>query len=104
MENMGVEVKKVRAGHANMFLSPVFREAFANVTGAVVELFNTDGAQGAARAAGVGAEIYKNFSEAFKGLKRMDMIEPDDKLQQLYKAAYEKWTEVLKKQIGENNG
>ncbi len=43
------EVKTVRAGNANMFLSPLFAEAFATVTGATVELYNTDGSQGAAR-------------------------------------------------------
>ena len=31
---MGVSVEKVRAGDANMFLSPLFREIFATVTGA----------------------------------------------------------------------
>ena len=63
MKEMGMELKTIRAGHANMFLSPLFREAFANTTSAIVELYNTDGAQGAARGAGVGAGIYNNFEK-----------------------------------------
>ena len=59
MRRSGVKVKTVRAGNANMFLSPLFGEAFATVTGSVVELYNTDGSQGAARGAGIGAGIYR---------------------------------------------
>lgn len=100
MKNSGVEVEKVRAGDANMFLSPVFRQVFANTTGAVVELYNTDGSQGAARGAGTGAGIYKNISDAFDGLLCRDVIEPDEKLSKKYKAIYEKWVDVLKEKIG----
>jgi len=49
MRDMGIELKTVKAGNANMFLSPLFGEAFATVTQASVELYNTDGSQGAAR-------------------------------------------------------
>ncbi len=55
MKQMGMAVNKVRAGYANMFLSDVFAEAFANTSGATLELYDTDGATGAARAAGIGA-------------------------------------------------
>ena len=50
MKDMGQDTRTIRAGHANMFLSPLFREAFAAVTGARLELYETNGAQGAARA------------------------------------------------------
>ena len=69
MRDMGIEVETVRAGDANMFLSRLFGQTFADVTGAVVELYNTDGAQGAARGAGVGAGIYKNYQKACAGLR-----------------------------------
>ncbi len=99
MKTVGVEAKNIRAGHANMFLSPLFREIFANATGATVELFDTDGATGAARGAGIGVGYYKNFGEAFAGLKRITTIEPDKKLQEKYAEAYQKWLKVLEKQI-----
>ena len=95
MQKMGVETKTVRAGHANMFLSPLFREAFANTTGATIELYNTDGAVGAARGAGVGTGIYKNFDEAFVGLNKIEVVEPQKGLQERYTEGYERWKRIL---------
>jgi len=102
MGMMGVQVRAVRAPNANMFLSPLFGKAFATVTQSVVELYNTDGSQGAARAAGVGAGIYKNFADAFIGLKPVKTIEPDEKLTPAYKQAYEKWENILKYELERN--
>jgi xylulokinase len=99
MRRVGVDVRTVRAGHANMFLSPIFSEAFATVTQSVVELYNTDGSQGAARGAGIGAGIYKSPEAAFAGLKPVKKIEPNNKLSVEYKQAYEKWELVLKHQM-----
>lgn len=93
METLGVSLKYVRAGEANMFLSPLFRETFANVSGATVELFNTDGAQGAARAAGLGLGYYKDRTEAFTGLKAVKTIEPDKAAQEATREAYLRWKE-----------
>jgi xylulokinase len=90
MRQMGVQTQTVRAGHANLFLSPLFREAFANTTGAAIELYDTDGAQGAARAAGIGAGIY-NFKSAFDGLARLSTVEPQPHLQDQYKEVYQRW-------------
>lgn len=95
MKEMGMELKTIRAGHANMFLSPLFREAFANITYTPVELYNTDGAQGAARGAGVGAKIYANYEEAFRGLKSIETIEPSPLLFGAYEDAYENWLKNL---------
>ncbi len=99
MKNMGIELKTVKAGHANMFLSPLFAEAFATVTGASVELYNTDGSQGAARGAGIGAGIYKGPEDAFVGLEPVKTIEPNEKLTSAYEKAYENWEQVLKQQL-----
>jgi xylulokinase len=99
MRKVGVDVRTVRAGYANMFLSPLFAEAFATVTQSVVELYNTDGSQGAARGAGIGAGIYKSPEAAFAGLKPVKKIEPNNKLSVEYKQAYQKWELVLKQQI-----
>lgn len=96
MAGMCIQIQKVKAGHANMFLSPVFGEAFATVTGAIVELYNTDGSQGAARGAGVGAGIYRDFSEAFAGLKTIQTIEPNPKTAPVYRETYQRWLESLK--------
>jgi len=96
MQNMGVEIKVIRAGKANMFLSPVFCQTLADISGATIELYNTDGAQGAARGAGVGAGIYKDFETAFEGLLKLETILPGSD-NQLLEQAYLKWEKELGK-------
>lgn len=93
MEQMGMNVNKIHAGHANMFLSPIFRNTLAGVTGAVIELYDTDGSVGAANGAGIGAGIYKDNTEAFSTLEKLAVIEPSDT--QEYKDAYEVWKSRL---------
>lgn len=95
MERMNVRAKTIRAGCANMFLSDVFCRTFASITGATVELYNTDGAQGAARGAGIGAGIYKDYEEAFVGFECVKKIDLDVKMQPAYKNAYENWRSKL---------
>ena len=99
MSNMGIDISVIRAGHANMFLSPIFCEALAGVTGAVIELYDTNGAVGAAKGAGIGAGIYKSPEEAFSSLKKIDIVEPDGFKANEYCGAYETWKERLKKMI-----
>lgn len=50
MRGLGVRPDVIRAGAANLFLSPLFRQTLSMLTGARIELFNTDGALGAAAA------------------------------------------------------
>lgn len=99
MKDMGLMIDTVRAGAANMFQSPLFCEAFATVTRTRIELFDTDGSQGAARGAGIGAGIYKTPADAFTGLSRVKQIEPDSSKAGAYSNAYGKWLEVLEKTI-----
>lgn len=95
MEQMGMDVKKIHAGHANMFLSPLFRETLAGVSGATIELFDTDGSVGAAKGAGIGAGIYKDNNEAFATLDRIEVIEPKEADRQAYRDAYALWKQRL---------
>ncbi len=97
MRQMGLEVNTVRAGYANMFLSPLFRDVFAAVNQCSVELYNTDGALGAARGAGMGAGIYKNFKECFTGLEPLQSIHPQKDLQHAYENLYHHWKQQLAK-------
>lgn len=91
MQEMGMEINIIRAGNANMFLSPIFRQTLAGVTGATIELFDTDGAAGAAKAAGVGVGIYATHNEAFASLQKIMTIEPDTENKERYKDAYQRW-------------
>ncbi len=95
LQGMGLKTTVIRAGHANMFLSSVFREAFVNTIGAPLELYNTDGATGAAIGAGLGAGIFRSSDEAFKGLKTIKVEDPDNNKASEYQSAYQHWKSQL---------
>lgn len=91
MEDMGMPINKIHAGNANMFLSPLFRDTLAGVTGATIELYDTDGSIGAAKGAGMGAGIYKDHNEAFASLQKIKVIEPKASDMPAYNEAYQLW-------------
>ena len=103
MNEMGIDIDVIRAGNANMFLSPIFRDTLSGVTGTVIELYDTNGAVGAAKGAGIGAGIYQSPEEAFASLKKIDVIEPDGLKADKYCAAYTTWKERLDKLMADNN-
>ena len=96
---MGMDIRKIHAGKANMFLSPIFRDTLAGVSGATIELYETDGSVGAAKGAGIGCGIYKDNKEAFSTLEKLAVIEPDTANIMQYTDAYELWKERLEKAI-----
>ena len=96
MKGMGMDVCKIHAGHANMFLSPVFRDTLAGVTGAIIELYDTDGSVGAAKGAGMGAGIYRDNHEAFATLEKLAVIEPKEADKAAYEEAYQRWLSCMK--------
>lgn len=94
LKTLGVECTTVKAGKSNMFLSPLFAQAFANTTGTTVELYNTDGAEGAARGAALGHGYYNTAHEAFTQLQVLQTIEPNSDAEQ-YQASYRVWRQQL---------
>ena len=99
MQQMGMDIRKIHAGRANMFLSEIFRNTLAGVSGATIELYETDGSVGAAKGAGMGCGIYKDNTEAFSTLKRLAVVEPDETHKSEYIAAYERWKESLGRMV-----
>nr|AHF26060.1 xylulokinase [uncultured bacterium Contigcl_1748] len=97
MQQMGMDIRKIHAGKANMFLSPLFRDTLAGVSGATIELLETDGSVGAAKGAGMGCGLYKDNEEAFASLKRLAVIEPDESRRVEYLSAYANWKDSLKR-------
>lgn len=97
MREMGMDIRKIHAGRANMFLSKLFAETLASTGGAVIDLYDTDGAAGAAKGSGIGCGIYKNHEEAFATLKKLAVIEPDEHTKAACRDAYERWKETLLK-------
>ena len=99
MKEMGIDLQVIRAGYANMFQSPVFRETLSNVNQSVIELYNTDGSVGAARGAGIGGGFYKNNTEAFENLKIIESIEPNNIKTNKYLNVYTDWKNQLEKYL-----
>lgn len=99
MEEIGIKALVIRAGKANMFLSPIFRETLSGVSGATIELYNTDGSIGAARGAGIGSGYYASAKEAFASLKKLDTVTPDNTKKAQYEEAYQNWKLQLEKHL-----
>ncbi len=99
INNMGIETNLIRAGYANLFQSEVFAKTVATLSGAVIELYNTDGSVGAARGAGIGSGFYKSSNEAFVNLKKLEVIEPDNSKTTEYLDAYNRWKTKLEESI-----
>ena len=95
MKTIGINPSVIRAGKANMFLSPIFRSTLASISGATIELYNTDGSVGAARGAGIGLGFYTNAEEAFASLQKIAVIEPDVENSTAYQDAYKRWSEAI---------
>jgi xylulokinase len=99
MKGIGVDTRLIRAGKANLFLSPLFRQTLATIADARIELYNTDGALGAARGAALGAGIYKTRAEAFASLKKLEEVDPDPAMRPALEEAYRLWKEELQNRL-----
>ncbi|HQQ96407.1 MAG TPA: FGGY family carbohydrate kinase [Cyclobacteriaceae bacterium] len=99
LKSIGLSPSIIKAGCGNMFLSPLFREAFVNTIGLPLELYDTDGATGAALGAGIGAGVYTSYQDAFRGLKQTGIEEPVEHLREKYLHSYQRWETVLNKAL-----
>jgi xylulokinase len=93
MQENGMHPTVIRAGKANMFLSEVFTEAFVNVTGVPVELYDMDGSAGAAKGAGIGIHYYVSPEEACGRQQCLSLIEPTKN--EVYQHYYKEWKTSL---------
>ena len=97
MREMGMNISTVKAGYANMFLSPIFSQTLASVSDVTIELYNTDGAAGAAKGAGIGIGLYATPQEAFASLEKLAVIEPEKDKRDQYREAYQQWRNLVTK-------
>lgn len=95
MKEVGLNPNVIRAGKANLFLSPLFRRTLATLCDSRIELYNTDGALGAARGAALGAGLYKDREEAFASLRKLETVEPDLTIKTALEESYQMWKREL---------
>jgi len=100
MRETGLRLRVIRAGYANLFLSPVFRQTLATLCGADIELYNTDGALGAARGAALGAGLYASREETFASLRKIDEVRPDPADRDVLERGYARWKAELENRLG----
>ncbi len=99
MRQMGLKSSIIRAGKANLFLSPLFRQTLSTICDSRIELYNTDGSLGAARGAALGAGLYKSREEAFASLKMLEVVEPIAEEREALEAAYQAWKRTLESKL-----
>ncbi len=98
MQEAGLEINVIRAGKENLFKSEVFVKTLAGITGTEIQLYNTNGAGGAARGAALGAGLYQNDKACFTGLQLVETIVPEVSQEQEYRQAYSNWAQALQQQ------
>ena len=95
MQATGMSTKVIRAGHANMFLSPIFRTTLSTVADAMIELYDADGSIGAATGAALGCGFFSSAEEAFRSLRKIEVVAPDRNHHDQYLEAYARWEHAL---------
>lgn len=98
LKNMGLNVQVMRVGNDNLFQSAVFSSAISNLVGCRIELLETTGAVGAAKAAGVATGFFSAVNEAMKGGTVVKVYEPTN-INGLYADAYLAWVKELEKAL-----
>lgn len=94
LRDMGLSLQVMRVGNDNLFQSSIFSSTIANLVHSRIEIIETTGAVGAAKAAGVATGIYASLAEAMRETKTLKIYEP---VQQngIYEEAYELWEHDL---------
>jgi xylulokinase len=100
LKEIGLNVDLIRVGNDNLFQSKTFSMTIATLLGSHIEVVDTTGAIGAARAAGVASGAYSSLEEALEGITPTIVYEPSLKLA-LCKQAYNYWISSLDRMIEE---
>ncbi|MBK9017765.1 MAG: carbohydrate kinase [Saprospiraceae bacterium] len=91
LKEMGLNVQVMRVGNDNLFQSAVFSNTISNLVDSRIEMVETTGAVGAAKAAGVATGFFSSVGEAMKGGKVLLAYEPDSSVNGVYEEAYRAW-------------
>ncbi|MDV7186836.1 FGGY family carbohydrate kinase [Lutibacter sp. TH_r2] len=98
LTNDNAEVKVMRAGNDNLFRSEIFANTVATLIGYDIEIYNTTGAVGAARACSLTDGDFKKFGDNISNNDHVMTYKPL-KNKEAYKIAYKKWKEELETRL-----
>ena len=94
MKSDGIEVQVIRAGNDNLFRSEIFSKTIATLISHDIEIYNTTGAIGAARACGLHEGDFESFGRQILDNDYVMTFHPEkDPLP--YREAYRKWKKEL---------
>ncbi|ASV31686.1 xylulokinase [Maribacter cobaltidurans] len=94
MESDGIRVNVMRAGNDNLFRSEIFSETVATLIGYDIEIYNTTGAIGAARAGLLQDGDYEVFGKAIMENDYIMTFKPLENKAE-YQSAYQLWKKEL---------
>ncbi|MCG9790896.1 xylulokinase [Flavobacterium algicola] len=94
MEEDGITINVMRAGNDNLFRSAIFSTTIATVMNCVIEIYNTTGAIGAARAAGLHQGDFEKFGSYITDNDYVMTYKPE-KNTNAYRKAYQNWKKEL---------
>ncbi|MCF8245019.1 MAG: carbohydrate kinase [Saprospiraceae bacterium] len=99
LKEMGLGITVMRVGNDNLFQSAVFSKTIATLLGCSIDVVETTGAVGAAKAAGVATGIYPSIEAAMASVRVTGRYEPEMERVGEYRAAYGAWEGDLAKAI-----
>ena len=94
LKSDGVKPTVIRAGNDNLFRSEIFSKTIATLISHDIEIYNTTGAIGAARASGLHMGDFKKFGSQILDNDYVMTFSPEDNSAP-YKKAYKKWKNEL---------
>jgi xylulokinase len=95
MKNDGTEINIIKAGNDNLFRSDIFSNTISALINHDIEIYNTTGSVGAARASGLINDDFDKFSDFLTQNDHVKTYKPI-KDNQLYIKAYSNWKNELK--------
>lgn len=101
LKELGIQVSVMRVGNDNMFRSGIFGATIASLLDCKIEVMDSTGAIGAARAAGFGAGVFSSLEEALSGLTVEAVHEPTLN-PALCRQAYSYWLSCLDRVLNEH--
>ncbi|MHA7864890.1 xylulokinase [Flagellimonas marinaquae] len=94
LQNDGVDIGSIKAGNDNLFRAGIFSKTVATLSNSRIDMVETTGAVGAARAAAYAYGDFANIGEATSTDAVQLTYEPENSINE-YQEAYQIWKEAL---------
>ncbi|MEM7105778.1 MAG: FGGY family carbohydrate kinase [Bacteroidota bacterium] len=96
LKELGLNLGAIRVGNDNLFQSQVFSTTICNLLGNQIEVIDTTGAVGAAKASGVAIGLFNSLNEAMS-TARVEKVYVPTNLNGVFSHAYQVWSSDLNK-------